>query len=652
MEYLNEHDFKNNQFNDTILFESDNESDEFDEFEHHISQYENLKEEEEELNDSLMEHDGNREEAANEEEDSAHQISLATSFCKNTQEQSENFLEDKFSGDQLLDEFSEDKFIKCKFSEDFFYERQCLNANNKQQLINESEGDQCQSECFTEQERPLEERSSEDERIVARRKRHFLDFILTLPKVCTPSVCGTMSQQLISDNTIQSNFKEAEEIEHHLGRLTEANEEILFGDEDEEREFNLTSTQKEQLNDYEEHKFDWSIDQLATLKPVDISFNERRFLRYKDFELDQLTQEKLCKENEIFFSQETIAPSPTKRNFQDIGQNDSKIMEDSESMIDDEKKFCKKVNDKDSGNCTDEDNHLEAVVTRDQQLDEFEMSFIEHSSNRLSNIEFDFEFKMNRQQIDDTPMNQRKSFILPLNSFKPNSMLQTSTPCTSLFKLKEFNKAYHQANYSTSNQTQELNSDEIDFTQPPKQSETNLKLPLQERSSIKQKKRLFYNLSSSNDKSSLSSSCASSLNLITNLNASKALQANEDEGICESSKEVTFGSSNESSLMSVCDNNSLTPKPKKTRNSVVKSFAKRLDEIELINDENRSNSLNANSSNSTADCQNSTSKWHNLTDSNCFMIKNFNNFNFNNSDSGCYANGSNSLVDSKRKILF
>ena len=203
------------------LFESDES--EFDAFEHHLSQY-GHQDEELFSDDELMEHDGHRSEDDN-------QISLATSFCRNAQNQNEDFLDAKFNGDQLLDPFSEDKFIKCKYSEDFYVEQQIGRplSSEPEEATELFNSDQC---LGVEPDRQAEERSSEDERVIENRRRHFLEFISTIPKVCTPSVCGMVRSPGHSPADQPTN----------LNRLTEANEEILF--EDDEHEL-VTSTQKD-----------------------------------------------------------------------------------------------------------------------------------------------------------------------------------------------------------------------------------------------------------------------------------------------------------------------------------------------------------------------------------------------------------------------
>jgi len=611
MEYSNEQE---------ELFVSDES--EFDEFEHHLSKYENNHDEElfsheEELfnNEDELFHD----ESMMEQDDvSQHQISLATSFCRNTQEPNEDFLEDKFDGDlELVDNFSEDKFIRCKYSEDFYYE-QCAQLK-QQQAISESESDR-----LSDLDKHTEERSSEDERVVENRRRHFLEFISTIPKVCTPSVCGTISQRLdlSSRDQVDGSDRHLE-----LGRLTETNEESLFEDDENE----LTNV-----------KFDWSIDQLATLKPVDISFNERRFLRFKDFESDQLTQEKLTKENDMFFSQETIAPSPHKRvSFKNFNQ------ELSESTNRFQTTKCDEDEGKDSGNYSEEQVSADSTVDsrmKSRQLDDFEQSFHAHSNRRLSTIEFDTEFK----HQTNTPL--RKPSLNALRQtewnnldFKPNCNLQTSTPCTSLFRFDQQLNQHNQLDHFNEDQEQFNQRREENFIRKPKQ----MKLPLAERSVIKKKKRLFHNLSSSNEitSSSISSSDLNSAN-------SSTTTANTTATDRQSSR--TNNEEDEGLSSMACDNSQVTPRLKRTR-SIVKSFAERLDEIELFaNDENNSNKTN--SPDTRSKNLSDTSKWHNLTDSNCFvMCKNFNNL-LNNSDSGCYlsSNGSsNSGLDvAKRRVLF
>ena len=690
MEYFEEINFNNQNTTTTtttnkeqLLFESDES--EFDAFEHHLSQYEHKDEELFSEDDELMEHDGHRTDE-NRSEDDNHQISLATSFCKNTQAQNDDFLDGRFNGDQLLDPFSEDKFIKCKYSEDFYVEP---TAASGRPLFSESESELFNSEqCLND--KLAEERSSEDERVIENRKRHFLEFISTIPKVCTPSVCGLMRSAGESPPTEQPPGDQPA-----MNRLTEANEEILF--EDDEHEL-VTSTQKDpaaQLVD----RFNWSIDQMATLNPVDISINERRYRRFKDFESDQLTQQMLSRENELFFSQGTIAPSPTRRVFKNIGLGDKSMRDMDEKSLVGEKSVVRqkdesmrakrptgeKEDGKDSGNYSGEDQR-ETIVQKPAG-DEFEFSFIRHPCNkRISNIEFDCDFDL-EQHVTETPNlcgdDERKSFSFhlperppewtnldPNLDFKPASskvLQQTSTPCASLFKLKEFG-----------------NQDDRRFGEPVggrsnAQQQQSATMPLQERTnSVKQKRRLFHHLSPQQNhqdsdvtegmssiqstgghrSEAAASASSSTIETCSNSGFSVASLVRSDEGICESSKEVTFGSSNESSLMSVCDNNSLTPKLRKSlglSRSITKSFAERLDELELFNDENK----NLSNSAAAADHPNSTSRWmHNLTDSNC-MIKNFNNFNvhLNNSDSGCYvSNASNGSSGSdapvRRRVLF
>lgn len=675
---------------DQNSLESDNESEsEFDAFEHHLSQYEHNKElfnnDEDEMMDCGSSID--KEDFLDE-----HHISLATSFCKNTQEQNEDFLEDKFNGDLLLENFSEDKFIRCKYSEDFCFEQQRQFEFNKQQNY-ESDEEQRYNHDANEHDK-YSEKSSEDD--LAARKRHFLDFVCTIPKICTPSVCGTIqpSNQLTDSFRLDLNSPDND---NNLGKLTEANEEALF--EDDESELNLSNhfnkynsfsnfTIKNKVeengedNDYEQHKFDWSIDQLATLKPVNISINERKFLRFKDFEQDQLTQEKLSKENELFFSQETIAPSPTKHASTSsfFRQSDHKKQIDFSSIG---KQFDRnslqiklddKVDNKDSGNYFNSESDKEKSI-RNKELNEFDLSFIEHSaSNRLSNIEFDYDLnnKMNTPSRRSSPkINHQIKTVEQWTNLDYNKIHQTSTPCTSLFRPKsnkEANEDYLNERKSEVGTKQASNS-----------------LPLQERTdSLKQKKRLFHNLvldNFSTNNANQTFTCPSLLNNENKslINESKSVTSSSrtdftsitvdfnsnDEGICESSREVTFGStdlnssatgndfcsnvSNES--QSACNNCSLTPTFKKRRSSsIVKSFAERLNEIDLFNDEN--NDVN-NSTNNMNKYSNDQNKCHNLTDSNCFVIKNFNNL-LNNSDSGCYLSNSNSNsgFSLKKRVLF
>lgn len=702
MEYFEEFNFNNpNTTNkEQLLFESDES--EFDAFEHHLSQYEHKDEELFSDDEELMEHDGHRTDRSEDD----NQISLATSFCKNTQTLNDNFLDGvQFNGDQLLDPFSEDKFIKCKYSEDFFVEP---TAASGRPLFSESESELFNSEQCLNDKQHAEERSSEDERVIENRRRHYLEFISTIPKVCTPSVCGLMRSAGESPSNEQTLNEQPLNDQRVMNRLSEANEEILF--EDDEHEL-VTSTQKDPASQLAD-RFNWSIDQMATLNPVDISINERRYRRFKDFESDQHTQRMLSKENEAFFSQGTIAPSPTRRVFKNIGLGDKSMHDVEERSLTNEKSLMgersvrkdesmrgkrptgEKETGKDSGNYSGEEQRETMTNVRKPTGDQFEFSFMRHHpcNKRISNIEFDCDFDP-EEHVAETPNlcddDEQKSFSFHLPErpsewanldanldFKPASskvLQQTSTPCASLFKLKEFgNQVDGRFGAPAGGRLDEQQS---------------AIMPLQERTnSVKQKRRLFHHLSPqanqqdsdvtegmssirstgghrSNAASSTIDTCSNSgfsvANLSNNSSSREHCLAGSDEGICESSKEVTFGSSNESSLMSVCNNNSLTPKLRKSRDSrsITKSFAERLDELDLFNDENKNLS---NASNAAADHQNSTSRWmHNLTDSNCFMIKNFNNFNvhLNNSDSGCYmSNASNGSSGSdapvRRRVLF
>lgn len=148
------------------------------------------------------------------------------------QEQNEDFLDGKFNDDQL-NSFSENKFIKCKSSVDFYIE-QCVSSNLH--LFSEPEkpavelfiNDHC---LGTESDKQLVERSSEDEPVIESRKRHFLEFMYTIPKVCTSSACGIMQS---SGERSPSSSHRQQNILINLNQLTEVNEEILFEEDEHE----------------------------------------------------------------------------------------------------------------------------------------------------------------------------------------------------------------------------------------------------------------------------------------------------------------------------------------------------------------------------------------------------------------------------------
>lgn len=147
------------------------------------------------------------------------QSSRAANPTNHVQEQNEDFLDARFNDDQL-DSFSENKFIKRKSSVDFYVE-QCVSSN----LHLFSEPDKPAVELFindqclgTESDKQLVERSSEDERVIESRKRHFIEFIHTIPKVCTPSACGIM--QSSGERSPSSSHRE-QNILIDLNQLTE-----------------------------------------------------------------------------------------------------------------------------------------------------------------------------------------------------------------------------------------------------------------------------------------------------------------------------------------------------------------------------------------------------------------------------------------------
>jgi hypothetical protein len=211
-------------------------------------------------------------------------LSLASSFCRYKEQRiaSEMFLDDKFDGDRFLDEhFSEDKFAPDKLSECGMFDRHFrLEAGSTVDRITVDA--QYADEAAAVETTP-DARSSEDERLVRERRCNYLQFVCSLPKTCSPSICGTLSQSMATKSiTTRSSF---------AVRAAE-----MFSSD---------------AHEADPAHFDWSIDQLATLRPVDITYNERNHLQYNQFDEDNLTNEKLSKASQEFFSQERIVRSPS-----------------------------------------------------------------------------------------------------------------------------------------------------------------------------------------------------------------------------------------------------------------------------------------------------------------------------------------------------
>lgn len=95
------------------------------------------------------------------------------------------------------------------------------------------------------------------------RKDAFKEFIKSLPRTCSPTICGTIGCRVESEKS---------------DSLSE---------------------------DWQSQEFNWSIDQLAILKPCDISLDEQF-----NGELTNLADSSLDRENEEFFKQLEILPSP------------------------------------------------------------------------------------------------------------------------------------------------------------------------------------------------------------------------------------------------------------------------------------------------------------------------------------------------------
>lgn len=256
--------------------------DEDDPFERHIRYSLEQPDDEKELfasdsePDKPMDTDGLDTESELEPEHDVHTnfLSLASSFCRYKEQRiaSDMFLDDKFDGDRFLDEhFSEDKFGPDKLSECGMFER---HFRSDAATIDRTALDHVLMD-------EPDARSSEDERVVRERRCNYLQFLCSLPKTCSPSICGTLSQSSVGAKSISLPTHSA---------TASANDGTTF---------------------------DWSIDQLATLRPVDITYNERTHLRFNQFDEEHNTQEKLSKASQEFFSQERIVRSPTASGVRD-----------------------------------------------------------------------------------------------------------------------------------------------------------------------------------------------------------------------------------------------------------------------------------------------------------------------------------------------
>ena len=113
-------------------------------------------------------------------------------------------------------------------------------------------------------------RISMPKRISISRRKNYIKFMSSLPRLCSPTICGTM------------NF--------------------------------LTRSQRKKLRPQQQNEnevFEWSIDQIALLDPADFSNQLDEIPLFNEIDkhdLDELYE----KENEQFFNQPIIVPSPDK----------------------------------------------------------------------------------------------------------------------------------------------------------------------------------------------------------------------------------------------------------------------------------------------------------------------------------------------------
>lgn len=119
--------------------------------------------------------------------------------------------------------------------------------------------------------------SAEDDK-----KRALNEFLSSLPRVCSPTVCGLLKKD---DDPINND------------------------DEDEDMELarNCSIIDFDQIdsNALDDHfEFNWSLEQIALLNPLDFS-NE-----FDHHHFDEMINQKFDEENEQFFKQDIIAPSP------------------------------------------------------------------------------------------------------------------------------------------------------------------------------------------------------------------------------------------------------------------------------------------------------------------------------------------------------
>ena len=140
-------------------------------------------------------------------------------------------------------------------------------------------------------------------------KESYREFITSLPKVCSPTICGLAYYE---DNPEGEN----EEDSPFGIRVNVLDQDLIWcrdkdksEDEssDEETEIELGSEDSEIRRRQKEIEFNWSIDQVAMLNPTEFSFEHQTTI-YK--EIDDSMLESRRKESEKYFSRSIILPSP------------------------------------------------------------------------------------------------------------------------------------------------------------------------------------------------------------------------------------------------------------------------------------------------------------------------------------------------------
>lgn len=165
-------------------------------------------------------------------------------------------------------------------------------------------------------------------KIVDQRLEKFLSMLECLPRLCSPTICGTLSMNATKNSTAgqtKSNRQMADQNDKEASQLEmtceeESNSIIEMSVDNNHTPVRLADNQfshTEQSDDIDESEcqqnktFEWSIEQAATLFPTNITVDNLTDNCYDVADLDLTWR---TKENEEFFSQKTIAPSPCLEN--------------------------------------------------------------------------------------------------------------------------------------------------------------------------------------------------------------------------------------------------------------------------------------------------------------------------------------------------